>query len=302
MDALSHLFTAFPFRTDLFFLGRLCSINSLRDEGKGYLHIIRKGRCLLADAQGRQLKIEQPTLVLSPGHTLHSITPLDAGGADIFCISFDFGQGVRNPVTHTLRGMVPLQLADEPDLAALADRLFSESTERACGHQVAIQYLCAYLTIQVLRCIQQQMPGSIGLLRGMADRHIGEALRHMMKDPATPWQVDELADKAGMSRSRFSARFRELMGLSPMDYLTDWRIAVAQNLLLQGMPVARVAERTGYSHNAALTRAFQRLTGQTPTAWLASHQATENDTGTDAPPTSNPVQTRLSPIKPQAKE
>ena len=80
------------------------------------------------------------------------------------------------------------------------------------------------------------------------------------------------AGNPGRTGTHVALRFKETVGVSPMDYLATWRISLAQSLLLQGVPVALVAERTGYSHNAALTRAFTRIVGHTPTAWLAQQR------------------------------
>ena len=102
MDALSQLFTHFRCRTDLFFLGRLCNTSTHAESEKGYLHLVREGRGLLQIPDAPPIRIEEPTLIFMSGHMQHTMTPLDAGGLDVFCISFDFGSGVRNPLTHTL--------------------------------------------------------------------------------------------------------------------------------------------------------------------------------------------------------
>lgn len=272
MDALSQLFTHFRFRTDLFFLGRLCNTSTHAESEKGYLHLVREGRGLLQIPDAPPIRIEEPTLIFMSGHMQHTMTPLDAGGLDVFCISFDFGSSVRNPLTHTLKRPVLLQLNSNPDLMAVANRIFSETAERHCGYQMAVHHLSAYFTIQAVRCSLRLRHLDTGLLRGLAERQIGQALSHMHQDPAAPWQLETLAERAHMSRTRFALRFKETVGVSPMDYLATWRISLAQSLLLQGVPVALVAERTGYSHNAALTRAFTRIVGHTPTAWLAQQR------------------------------
>ena len=257
---------------DLFFLGRLCNTSTHAESEKGYLHLVREGRGLLQIPDAPPIRIEEPTLIFMSGHMQHTMTPLDAGGLDVFCISFDFGSGVRNPLTHTLKRPVLLQLNSNPDLMAVANRIFSETAERHCGYQMAVHHLSAYFTIQAVRCSLRLRHLDTGLLRGLADRQIGQALSHMHQDPAAPWQLETLAERAHMSRTRFALRFKETVGVSPMDYLATWRISLAQSLLLQGVPVALVAERTGYSHNAALTRAFTRIVGHTPTAWLAQQR------------------------------
>jgi AraC-like DNA-binding protein len=63
----------------------------------------------------------------------------------------------------------------------------------------------------------------------------------MHKQPERAWSLDALADAAGMSRARFAVPFRKVAGAAPFDYLTDWRIGVAQSLLKRGEALKLVA-------------------------------------------------------------
>ncbi len=72
-----------------------------------------------------------------------------------------------------------------------------------------------------------------------------------------------------MSRARFAARFREAVDTTPMNYLTDWRVSVAQRLLARGNSLKFVAPEVGYATPAALTRVFRKRTGMSPAEWLA---------------------------------
>jgi AraC-like DNA-binding protein len=86
--------------------------------------------------------------------------------------------------------------------------------------------------------------------------------------PTHPWTLDELAREAGSSRSSVAKRFTELMGQPPMQYLTQWRMQVAANLLAQtGTKVAAVGAEVGYDSEAAFSRAFKKATGLAPGAW-----------------------------------
>jgi AraC-like DNA-binding protein len=73
-----------------------------------------------------------------------------------------------------------------------------------------------------------------------------------------------------MSRARFAAAFRETLGQTPGDYLTQWRISLAQSLLLQGRPTDWVAHAVGYSGPPALAKVFRQSLGLSPTQWLKS--------------------------------
>jgi transcriptional regulator GlxA family with amidase domain len=84
--------------------------------------------------------------------------------------------------------------------------------------------LLEILLIECLRC-----PGTsvdslpAGLLAGMRDRALAKVLRAMHADVRPGWTVAGLAKVAAMSRSAFSARFSEMLGCAPMEYLSRWR-------------------------------------------------------------------------------
>ncbi|MEU7898909.1 AraC family transcriptional regulator [Nonomuraea sp. NPDC049152] len=107
------------------------------------------------------------------------------------------------------------------------------------------------------------------------DPVIGRALRLIHDDPAHPWTVASLADKAGVSRSRFAQRFAELVGQPPMAYLTDWRICQAADLLARtDGTVDAVARQVGYSNAYALSVAFKRTLGVRPSEHRARSRPT----------------------------
>ncbi|MFJ5711553.1 AraC family transcriptional regulator [Streptomyces sp. NPDC093105] len=101
--------------------------------------------------------------------------------------------------------------------------------------------------------------------RAMGDPVVGRALRLLHDDPVHPWTVASLAAKAGVSRAALGRRFTELVGEPPMTYLTDWRLAVAADLLRDGdTTLDAVARRVGYSSAFALSAAFKRVRGVSP--------------------------------------
>lgn len=104
-----------------------------------------------------------------------------------------------------------------------------------------------------------------GWLAATLDPVIGRALAHLHADPARDWTVDDLAREAGTSRSVLADRFSRLLEQSPMQYLTEWRMQIAANLLRSGgLKIADIAERVGYGSDAAFSRAFHRQVGVWP--------------------------------------
>ncbi|WP_327327016.1 AraC family transcriptional regulator [Streptomyces sp. NBC_01210] len=99
----------------------------------------------------------------------------------------------------------------------------------------------------------------------MGDPVVGRALRLLQDDPAHPWTVASLAAKCGVSRAGLARRFHELVGEPPMAYLTDWRLALAADLLREtDATVDAVARKVGYSGSFALSAAFKRVRGVSP--------------------------------------
>ena len=110
-----------------------------------------------------------------------------------------------------------------------------------------------------------------GLLAGLADPRIGQALKLMHQDVARLWSVGDLAHAVGMSRSAFAERFAERVGLPPREYLAGWRMTLAKQALLEReAPMMRIAELAGYQSVSAFSTAFRRLTGAAPTAYVRS--------------------------------
>jgi AraC-like DNA-binding protein len=107
-----------------------------------------------------------------------------------------------------------------------------------------------------------------GWLCAVHDPQIGRALQALHAEPARPWSVDELARHAGVSRSAFAERFTTLIRRTPMRYLAEWRMQIAQSLLRDvRLSVAQVASRVGYESEFAFNRAFKRHAGRPPAAW-----------------------------------
>jgi AraC-like DNA-binding protein len=129
--------------------------------------------------------------------------------------------------------------------------------------------LAEVLFIEVLRLhMSAAEPGRTGWLAGLHDRTVGVALNELHARPAHAWTLEELARAAGKSRSVLAERFLQLVGTTPMQYLTQWRMLLAANLLCgTNAPLARIAEDVGYQTDTAFSRAFRREYGAPPAAW-----------------------------------
>ena len=149
------------------------------------------------------------------------------------------------------------------------------------GGQGLLAKLAEVLFIEVLRIyMNEQTETRTGWLAGVNDRIVGAALRALHAEPARPWTLEELARTAGTSRSVLAERFPQLVGQSPMQYLAQWRMLLASNLLARSnAPLSRIAEEVGYQTDTAFSRAFRREYGLPPAAW----RRRQTDTAATAP-------------------
>jgi transcriptional regulator GlxA family with amidase domain len=115
-----------------------------------------------------------------------------------------------------------------------------------------------------------------GVLLGLSDPRLSKAIELMHKHPENSLSLEELAGRAGMSRARFAAHFHRVVGITPFDYLTNWRLAIAQTMLRKGNSLKLIATAVGYTNATALTRVFTQRIGTSPTEWLARSQIHKN--------------------------
>jgi AraC-like DNA-binding protein len=125
------------------------------------------------------------------------------------------------------------------------------------------------LLIEMLRLHLASAPSAEhGWITALHDPALAPALACLHARPEHPWTVSELAHEAAVSRSLLDQRFRDVLGLSPIRYLTEWRMHIAADLLAStDLSVAQVARRTGYDSQEAFSRAFKRRMGSAPSTW-----------------------------------
>ncbi len=111
----------------------------------------------------------------------------------------------------------------------------------------------------MVRTYIEQSKAPPGMLAAIADKQIGAALQLMHQAPQHPWMLATLAQRVGMSRSAFATRFNQLVGQTPMQYLTFWRMQLARKQLTETrLGTAAIAERVGYQSEAAFSKAFKK--------------------------------------------
>jgi AraC-like DNA-binding protein len=196
------------------------------------------------------------------------------GGAPttIVCGSLSFDRASLKPISQLLPSFILIK-AEEAGTRALhstMQALTSEMAEQAPGSEVVATRLAEVLFIQVIRAhIASSPERNKGWLRAVFDPRLGTALSAIHEKVNTGWTVESLAEAAGMSRSAFAARFKELLGQTPLEYVTAWRMQKATQLLGQrDKKMIDVARMVGYESDAAFSKAFKRVVGANPGEYL----------------------------------
>ena len=171
-----------------------------------------------------------------------------------------------SPDTGLLLSLLPtlVHVLGIERLSTLVRLVGEEASESWPGRDLVLTRLVEVLLIEALRATAGK-DAPPGLLRGLADERLAPAIRQMHTHVARSSTVALLAKSAALSRSAFFERFARTVGVAPMEYLLDWRMAVAKDLLRwQDISVGEVAERVGYASASTFSTAFTRHVGQPP--------------------------------------
>lgn len=262
MDPFNVLFAHITPSARSFFVGNLCTAATFAETG--HLHLLRAGAVTVVESDKSALRLTEPTLLFYPRARSHDFRVKSGESADLICARIDLGGEQGNPVGTGLPERIVLPLASQPSLQPISNLIMIEAFTEGGGRQVALDRLFEYLLIVIVRLVVAEGGVETGVLAGLADPRLCRALTLLHEEPGRPWTLDSLADTAGMSRTRFAARFRSVVGRTPLDYLTGWRMTLAQRELAKGNPVKAVASAIGYKSPAAFARAFARTVGHPP--------------------------------------
>lgn len=210
--------------------------------------------------------------VVRPGEdgSLKSIA-LKGGGAvtRIVCGFLGFDDSLGNPVISALPPMLRIDIADAigADWILATFRFAAEEVAaRRPGSDALLAKVSELLFIEAVRRYVETLPEDrTGWLTGMRDRHVAKALALFHGSVAHGWTIEELGREVGLSRSALVERFTRLIGVPPMQYLSNWRMQLAQQMLrTSSTPMAEIAYRVGYGSDAAFSRAFKKAFGAAP--------------------------------------
>ncbi|SFS20016.1 AraC-type DNA-binding protein [Dyella sp. OK004] len=242
------------------------------------------GHVLADQPDTPSIEIHEAVGNLAPGQRMSLPNAGSGAPASVLCGSYSFAPDGTNPLLRGLPQLLHLsaeKLRNTP-LEAAMQWLAAEANGAAPGTALIIDRLVDLLFIYALRLwtAQQDASSPQTWFGALQDPVVGPAVHAVHGDPAYAWTVENLAQRAGLSRAAFARRFQQAMGEPPLSYVTRWRMTVAAGLLADGHAIAHVADRVGYENEFAFAKAFKRIRGLAPGQHRQRHakQRTERTT------------------------
>ncbi len=191
--------------------------------------------------------------------------------ADMVCGAVRYDHPATRRLVAALPPIIRVEAGSSPRFDWMQSTLglmAAEADDLRPGGEIVITRLCDVLVVLAIRSWLDTAPAArTGWLGALQDPRIGPAILQVHHDPGRAWSVSSLAAEAAMSRSAFAARFRELVGEPPLQYVTRWRMQLAEKALREdGVPLGELALASGYRSEAAFSRAFKHWVGRPPGA------------------------------------
>lgn len=267
-------------------------------------HIVVEGRAVFC-VDNIEIELSKGDFILFPkgeGHTLNdgnctTFTPLaqlpiqtvteryetlSFGGCgastEMVCGTLLF----QHPLVIKLLGILPSHIVIRREtettsniVSNISTLLKAETTNIGVGADSMIARLSEILVITAMRQhLFELNDDKLGWLRALEDERIGNALKIIHETPEHHWSLDEIAQKVGMSRTSLAQKFKRLVGNTPMEYLTEWRMSLAfTKLQLSKDSILAIALDIGYQSESAFSRAFKKVIGQSPNEVRKAYKA-----------------------------
>lgn len=254
-------------------------------------HIVTRGQCVLK-TKDKELQLFAGDIVVFPLGTSHWLADQESserkGGQDVVqsildgkslfegdnisttlvCGHFEFDRDIDHPFVHELPEIIHITDSERKEISwleSITNLVIQEAGSENSGSNIIVNKLGEVLFIHTLRAFIQRNSTKKGFLAAIQDERISKALRAIHDSPEKDWRLDSLAQIAGMSRTSFSNKFKDLIGETPLTYITNWRILQAKELLKESKKsVGEIADKVGYQSEAAFNRIFKKRVAQTP--------------------------------------
>ena len=294
-DALSDVMQRIRLQCCVYFQRDFHSPWAMCIQGTGFaqFHVITHGRCVVT-CDGHSHECAAGDILFFPRGQAHVLAdqpdcepisgaqvmasfagndPYFAEGGTptrVICGHYEYRADIHHPLLIELPELVHVRSTDvlgETSNTAVLPLIMAELTSENPGRSLIVERFAEVLLIHTLRMYHLNSKSPTGFYAGLTDARLERAISRIHKDFSSPIGLADLADSAAMSRSAFAQHFKQTISLSPIEYLTKWRMLVAQDILKSSdFSIAQVAEQIGYESDISFSRAFKREYGVTPSS------------------------------------
>lgn len=302
MDVLSDILSHFDMKTSLYFRTSLISpwgvkVPEYKDVAR--FHICLSGSFWLTTEGQDPLKVNPGDIILVPHGQSHNLkdniesevfdledvinrAEYKAGEllkfgegqgkcTQLICGHFEFEEENIHPLLQSFPSVIHIKKDEKVNFSWLStalDFIDYESSNREPGASSIINKLSEVTFIQSLRIYMKNNSMNTLFLSALNDKYIRKSIEEIHLNPGKKWKLDDLARKAGLSRTIYAERFHKLTGVTPMNYVTQWRMERAKRLLRdETMSVDEIAQQVGYTASESFQKSFKKLIGATPSAY-----------------------------------
>lgn len=276
MNVIDEIFKLISFDANIYLHSEFCSPWGVESSNPGLssFHVIAYGNCQLEIDGQEKIHLSAGDLIFFAKNTPHKLINPDKTNnisTTLICGHLSFDNN-KNPILMALPRLLHIK-ANEMDRAnwfkALFQQIITEAENTTDGRQLVLDKLAEILFIYIVRFYLNSdiLKRSVktGILKGLTDPNISKALIAFHKNIDQAWNLDNLAAQALVSRSKFAANFNDLLGVTPLKYMTYWRMQHAKQLLkTTSDSIYSIALACGYRSEAAFIKVFKKHFKQTP--------------------------------------
>ena len=203
---------------------------------------------------------------------------VDDVNACLILVECQYDKEMIRPILSVLPTILP-ELSEKSDgrfgvIDVEVKLLTLESKKERMGRTAVVNHWASIMMIECLRTYVESLPEATdNWLKALKDPYLAKAIIAMHDSPGRSWTINKLAEIAGMSRSSFAQRFKDVVGMPPLTYLIDYRLRLAARYLrLQQNSISRISELVGYASDSTFSQAFKRVYGVSPKVYRQQHQ------------------------------
>lgn len=300
MDVLSSMFSLVRLSSTIYFRSDFSAPWGMQasDGDFAQFHMVAAGKALITFEDGKEIKLNAGDMILLPHGTAHIISdqsrsrvidgaqvvgavqkgdsPFTIGSdtATLICGHFQFDKDLEHPFIKSLPRAIYISDLEHREASwfeSVYNLIMNESQNGLAGSSVIMTRLAEIMLMHILRVYIRREQDNNPFYAAINDIQLSQSLSQIHNSPECQWSLVSLAKEAGMSRTLFATKFKSMVGTTPMEYLAQWRILKAKELLVKThKPISLVAEQVGYSSEVSFNRAFKRLVNTTPLVFRKS--------------------------------